>query len=103
MTSRYSDKAGFRKLVRELAENSNNITMTPHAKSRMRQRKISMRQVVTCLRVGIIEEGPAPQPDGDWRATMHVLAAGEPISVVVELEGVDNPDTVIVITTMRAH
>ncbi|MFO1255825.1 MAG: DUF4258 domain-containing protein [Sphingomonadaceae bacterium] len=42
------------KLLREIAEDSGRVIFTRHALQRMRQRKVSTAQVLTCLRRGIL-------------------------------------------------
>lgn len=74
------------KLIRELARDSNDIVLLPHARKRCRQRGIIFRQILTCLRNGIITEGPFRNARGNWQVTMERLAAGEEIAVGVVIE-----------------
>lgn len=83
------------KLIRELAEDSDNIVLLPHAKKRCRQRGTVFRQIVTCLRNGIVTEGPFRNARGNWQVTMERLAAGEEIAVGVVIE---EGSTLLVIT-----
>lgn len=48
--------ANMLRIVRELAQRSENVFIEPHAKKRMRQRSITPTQVYACLRKGVIDE-----------------------------------------------
>lgn len=79
----------FRSKVRALARASENVRFTVHARMRMRQRGIDDLQVLHVLRVGVVEEGPALDIRGNWKATLLGMAAGERVRVAAVLhEGV---------------
>lgn len=84
-----------RPIIREIAADTSRIVILDHAKRRMRKRRITPSQVYSCLRKGIIAEGPALDDKGFWRCTMRRLAAGEEITVVVSF---NSRDRVLVIT-----
>lgn len=44
------------KVLREIAQDSAQVIFTHHARQRMRQRKVSPVQVLTCLQRGIVSE-----------------------------------------------
>lgn len=90
--------ATFRKRVAELAQDSANVAVKPHAKSRMRQRKITLAQVLDVLRRGHIVEPPHPNTHGNWRATFAKIVAGDNIHVVAALERLESGELVIVVT-----
>jgi hypothetical protein len=77
------------RLIRAAAEDTDRVAFHPHAKLRMRERRVSASQVYACLRKGVIVEGPALDAKGCWRCTMTRLAAGERVKVVVAIIPVD--------------
>lgn len=77
--------AAFRTKLRDLARASENVRFTAHARLRMRQRGIDDLQVLHVLRSGSVEEGPALDMRGNWKATMTGLAAGERVRVAAAL------------------
>jgi len=78
------------RIIRKAAEETGRVAFHPHAKQRMRKRRINPTQVYSCLRKGIIIEGPSLDIKGCWRCTMYRLAAGEAVSVVVSIIPHDN-------------
>ena len=72
------------RIIREIAADSERVVLVPHARKRMRQRRITFEQVLACVRRGNLTEGPAPMPDGDWRCTLQRLIAGDDVTAVVE-------------------
>lgn len=78
------------RIIREAAKDTDRVAFHPHAKSRMRKRRINPTQVYSCLRLGVIIEGPALDIKGCWRCTMYRLAAGEEVKVVVSIIPRDN-------------
>lgn len=73
------------------------LVWLPHAKQRMRQRRISPAQVLSCLTRGVMTEGPALDIKGYWRCTMERLAAGEEVTVIVSF---NSRERVLVISVM---
>ncbi len=73
-------------LVRNLAKDSNNVFIIPHARKNMRKRKITMEQVLRCLLHGAVTEPPHQDIKGNWRMTLEVWTAGRPVSVVPCIE-----------------
>jgi len=72
--------------IRELAKDSSRVIRTTHARERMIERGISIQQVFTCLRAGIIIEGPAPNAHGNWQVTMMARQSGDEITCVVVID-----------------
>ena len=71
----------------EASKDSSRVFLTAHARARMRQRRISIIQVLRCLRHGKISEGPAPDVmKGGWKCTVEHYTAGEQIGVSVGIE-----------------
>jgi len=92
--------ANFLKRLRLAATDTSRIVTMPHAVKRMRQRKISLNQVVECLRKGTVGEPAHLTPYGDWKAIISYRIGGDMVSVAAVLEMKDNGDYCIVITVM---
>jgi hypothetical protein len=75
----------------------------------MKKRKISFRQVLECLRKGVISESAHLNIEGDWKATLAHQYAGDAVKVAVVIEKQENGDAAVVVTVMdgpitrRAH
>ena len=69
--------ANFLKRLRSAAADSAHVLVMPHAKKRMRERKISMVQILACLKKGTISEPAHLTQFGDWKATVTHRAAGD--------------------------
>jgi hypothetical protein len=78
--------AAFLARVRALSALSENVVFTSHARTRMRQRRISDLQVLEVLRRGTVAEGPALDIYGNWKATLRKAVAGEIVHVAAALE-----------------
>jgi len=86
------------KIAREVAQDSGKVFFKGHAERRMKQRKITRPQVITCLRSGRITEGPFRSIEGNWQFTINCLAAGDSVTVVAALDNDGEGNYVIVIT-----
>lgn len=85
-------------VIRRLAQDSCNVFLTPHAKKRMNKRKITLPQVLACLRNGAIVEPVHQNITGNWKCTMQYRWAGDEVSVAVALEREDDGDWIAVVT-----
>lgn len=83
------------KVLREIAQDSAQVIFTHHARQRMRQRKVSPVQVLTCLQRGIASEPVALDVHGNWKLTVTHRVAGKDLDVAV---AIDVPKRAIVIT-----
>lgn len=92
--------ANFLKRLHLAAADTARIVTMPHAVKRMKQRKVTLNQVVECLRKGMVSEPAHLTPFGDWKATISHCYGGDSVSVAVVLEMKDNGDYCIVITVM---
>jgi len=92
-----SDAAMLR-IVRRLAQDSCNVFLTPHAKKRMSKRKISLPQVLACLRNGVIVEPVHLTIQGNWKCTMQYRWAGDEVSVAAALHRHDDGEWIAVVT-----
>lgn len=74
-------------IIREAAKDSAYVFVTVHAQKRMSQRKITMAQLLRCLRQGRITEGPARDHiKGGWKCTVEHYTAGESLGASVAIE-----------------
>lgn len=75
--------------VREAAKDSANVVITDHAKQRMAQRGISIRDVLTVLRMGHVDVSPTPARVGEWKCTVtkRLASGGRTAGVVTVIAG----------------
>ena len=92
--------AAFIKKLRAVAKDSYRVVLTPHAKQRMKQRRINLRQVLDCLRKGRIYEPAHLTIHGDWKATLEHQCAGDVVRVAVAIERQEDGDLAVVVTVM---
>ena len=83
------------KVLREIAEDSARVIFTKHANQRLRQRKVSPVQVITCLQRGTVSESVALDMHGNWKLTVSHRLAGKDLNVAV---AIDLPNRAIIIT-----
>ena len=93
--------ANFLKRLRAAAADSGRVIVLPHATKRMKQRKVTFTQLVSCLQKGTIQESAHLTPFGDWKATVGYRVAGDEVRAVVVLERDANGDWCVVITVMN--
>ncbi|MBF0168853.1 MAG: DUF4258 domain-containing protein [Alphaproteobacteria bacterium] len=84
-------------MIREAAEDTSRIVLTRHAELRMRQRRITMKQVIACLRLGVMTEGPALDIKGCWTCRVERMVAGDNVKVALAIDPVAK---IIIITVM---
>lgn len=58
----------------------------PHAKKRMRQRRISITQARRVVQAGFIDGEPWLDEHGNWRVDMRGTSAGDQITVGLAIE-----------------
>lgn len=90
--------ANMLKLVRDAAKDTSNVFFEPHAKQRMRKRKITPRHVYECLLKGSIEEPAHLNIRGNWKCTLRHVWAGDDVRVVAVLEKDDQGNWIAVVT-----
>lgn len=86
------------RILREAAEDSRVGFEERHCRERMVERGVTEEDVLRCLLLGRIVEGPALNARGNWKMTVHRFAAGEALDVVAVIEVPDNG--VIVVTVI---
>lgn len=79
-------KGEAQKIVRELVEKGM-VSLSKHAKERMAQRKITMKQILTCLAKGKVTDHPVLAnrggDSGGYDITVERLTAGDYLRVGV--------------------
>ena len=90
--------ANMLRLIRKLAESSENVFIEPHAKKRMKQRHITRTQVLACLRHGVIDEPAHENIRGNWKCTLRHLHAGDLVRVSAAIEKDESGDWIAVVT-----
>jgi hypothetical protein len=93
--------ANFLRRLRAAASNSSRVFVTPHAARRMKQRKVSFAQVLTCLQKGVVREPATLTQYGDWKATVGCRVAGDDVQIAVVIERDAGTDWCVVITVMN--
>ena len=88
--------------LREVAKDSSKVFLTDHVRKRMKQRKITLPQILCCMEHGQFEEGPYRETNGSWKMKLSVVSAGDVINVVVVLDYDEiTQDHCIVVTVIR--
>lgn len=90
--------ANMLRIIRELAQDSSKVRIKKHARQRMRERDITMPQVLACLRRGSIAEPAHESIKGDWKCTLRYQQAGDDVHMAVAIEKDDGGNWVAVVT-----
>ncbi len=77
------------------------VIVLPHAKQRMRKRKILLTQVYDTLIRGVVVEHAHRDIKGCWKCTLSHLTAGDRVKVAAALCLADDGEIVVVITVMN--
>lgn len=88
----------FKNKVRELAL-AGSITYTKHAKKRMKQRGLTITQVLNCLKHGNVSEPAHLNIHNNWQATLSYYTAGDSVSVAACISNIDG-EIILIITVM---
>lgn len=90
--------ANMLRIVRDLAADSANVFIEPHAKARMKKRHITRTQVLACLRHGLIDEHAHENIRGNWKCTLRHHHAGDLVRVVAVIDKDDQGNWIAVVT-----
>lgn len=88
------------KMVKELAEDSNNVVMVHHANTRKGQRDVSDLEILKCLRSGRVVESVHRTSHGNWKLTIGHYLMQRNIRVAVALDNGDDGNYLIVVTVI---
>jgi hypothetical protein len=87
------------KLLREIAGDSGRVVILQHAKARMRERGITLPQVLEVLRKGSLAEPASLDIHGNWKVTVRCKTCGEDVTVAGAIDMTKGPrQRVFVIT-----
>jgi hypothetical protein len=86
------------RMIREAAKDTARVFFTPHAKKRMKQRRITPTQVYDCVRNGSVCEPAHVNIHGNWQCTLTRRHAGDEVTVAAALERDEDGNWVTVIT-----
>lgn len=87
--------------LREIAKDTRKIKLTTHVRERMKERGISLKQIICCFEHGDITEGPYQTTRGDCQMNVSVRTAGEYVTTVVVIKVRESGDFSIVVTTFK--
>ncbi|MFI5334477.1 MAG: DUF4258 domain-containing protein [Chlamydiales bacterium] len=74
-------------IAHEVSKKSENVYWdSPHVQLRMRERKVTIRQIFDVLRHGKGIDGPTLDRYGDWRIKLKRFSAGRVVQVVVVIQ-----------------
>ncbi len=90
--------ANMLSIIRKLAQDPVNVFIKKHAKKRMKERSITLAQVVTCLQRGVIDEHAHEDISGDWKCTLRYQVAGDLVRVAAAIEKDDGGQWIAVVT-----
>ncbi|MBL1260165.1 MAG: DUF4258 domain-containing protein [Thiotrichaceae bacterium] len=85
-------------IIKQLASTSERVKYSDHVRARMRERRITTRQVMSCLKSGCISEEPIRSIKGNWVLSVRAIAAGDPLTVVIALDHDRDGNYALIIT-----
>lgn len=62
--------------IHDIAKDTSRIALTLHAKQRMEEREISVRELYEILRSGQVEESPIEEKRGEWKCKIEKQLKG---------------------------
>lgn len=98
-TFRLNDATAL-KLVREIAKDSGKVIVTKHAIARMRQRRITLLQVLDVLRKGTLSEPASLDIHGNWKVTVQCKTCGENVTVAGAIDMAQAPGKRVFVITV---
>ena len=84
-------------VIRAAAVDSGRIGWSNHARARMEERDVTVRQALDTLRNGRIVSGPTLDEYGEWRVTLWKRSAGKPTRVAVAIKKGSRDLTVVTV------
>jgi hypothetical protein len=88
------------KLLREVAADSARVVLLPHARQRMKQRHVTLLQVLEVLRKGTLSEPAALDMYGNWKVTVRGLTCGQSVTVAGAIEMQKEPGKRVLVITL---
>lgn len=91
----------LKRKIAYIATDSSKVVITPHAKRRMRKRRILLTQVLHCLRKGNVIEPAHQDINGCWKCTLESHVSGDVVKVAAAIDRDADGELVVVITVMH--
>ena len=90
------------RLIRAASADSGRVRLTRHARERMGERGVTLREVLNVVRRGLFDEPPSPAltPPGHWQARISDRSG---VAVVIGFDPDGEPVILDVITVIRSH
>jgi len=85
-------------ILRRCAVNDSKVFICPHAKERMIERNITLKQILSCIEKGKISESPYRDIKGDWRCSIEHYTSGNAVTVAVAFKYNNNGERIVVVT-----
>lgn len=91
----------LKRKIAQISADSSRVVILPHAKKRMRKRRINPAQVLHCLRHGNVVEPAHLDIKGCWKCTLETINAGDSVRVAAAIDRRQSGEFVVVITVMN--
>jgi len=78
--------------------NDSRVFISPHAKERMLERNITLKQVLACIEKGRITESPYRDVRGDWRCSIEHYTSGNAVTVAIAFKYNNSGERIVVVT-----
>lgn len=88
------------KLLREVAKDSGRVVLLRHARQRMKERQITLPQVLTVLQKGTLAEPAACDLHGNWKMTVKGMTCGQSITAACAIEMKEEPGKRVLVITL---
>ena len=88
------------KLLRDVAKDSGRVVLLPHARKRMKERQITLAQVLTVLRTASLAESAACDLYGNWKMTVKGMTCGQSITAACAIEMQEEPGKRVLVITL---
>ena len=88
------------KLLREVSADSGRVVLLPHARQRMKQRHVTLPQVLDVLRKGVLVEPAALDMYGNWKVTVKGMSCGQSVAVAGAIEMQEEPGKRVLVITL---
>gem|GEM_PF-1055290 len=88
------------KLLRDVAADSARVVLLAHARKRMKERQVTLQQVLDVLRKGNLIEPAALDIYGNWKVTVKGLTCGQSVTVAGAIEMQREPGKRVLVITL---
>ena len=88
------------RIVREAATDSARVFFVEHARLRMRQRRISVADVLACLRSGRITEPVHQDIRGRWKCALAGIVSGQHVTVATGFQWDSTAECFLIVVTV---